>query len=643
MVIVIIGLLIISPWIRTTVNRQKKPWLVIAADNSVSMPPATGKEKFLSARKDLRDDLVKSLGDLFQVKEVHFGAQTADGFVGDFTDPVTDPGEFFEYLRVFARTHEMGGVLMNTDGVSTRGVTFDEAARNFPYPVSVLASGDSTRFPDVRIQEVVCNEWVRRNSTFPVRVYFNAGDYKGSSLKIRISGPKGVIERNVETTGQAPPYAEFQMESPDKGVMQMIATIVPETPDKNQDNNSKSFTVSVIEKEGEILCLYESPHPDIDAIVQALKGANTVKLTVIGAADYTSSDKRYDLVILHGLPSLKHPVHDLLVQTASSRIPILFIIGGTTDPDLFNQMKIGMIVGARRRAPEASRGILNPAFTLFNLPSDFGGHLATWPPLDLSFETYLPDPGSEILFKQKILNIELADPLTAFANARGTKYGFVCGEGIWLWRLHEFLEQKNHDYFDDWLSHLIQYLMTDDKNDRFKVIIPEELYAYTPVRITGHLLNNSLEAVNIPDVLFTVTNPAGEKTEYQMGRVGDYYELVINGFSPGTYRYEAQTKLGEENFKRDGVMNMMTRPIEQNAPVADFASLRFIAENTGGRFFLPGGEGEMITWLKGLKPSELKFRKEFKWYDLINFKWLLPFLVLLLAVEWFLRRWFGIL
>jgi hypothetical protein len=484
---------------------------------------------------------------------------------------------------------------------------------------------------------------VRKNSTFPVRVYYNTGDYPGSGFKLQILGQKGVIaEKLIETSSQVSPYSEFLIQAPDKGTMQLIARIVPDQPDKNQDNNSKRFSVKVIEQEGEILCLYEAAHPDIDAIAQALKGSNSLNINVLEASAFTKAEKDYNLIILHGLPSLKHPLGELIKNAADRQVPILFVTGRTTDPVLFNRINSGMVIDNRRKNGEAAQGILNPAFTLFTMPADFAAHLNAWPPLDLSFETYSLDPGSQILMKQKILSVELADPLIAFSITRGVKYGFFCGEGVWLWRLHEFLEQKNHDYFDEWLSRTVQYLMLDEKKDKFRITVPEELFAFSPVRINGHLLNSSMEPVNDPDVLFTVTDSSGQKTEFQMGRVNDYYELNINGFEPGTFRYAAETKLGTENFHREGVMTMMVRPVEQSGPVADFESLRSIAGQTSGKFFGPDQGNALFSYIKDLQPSDVKIKMEFKWYDLINFKWLLAVLIFLLALEWFLRRWFGI-
>jgi hypothetical protein len=643
LVIMLVGLLIISPWIRTAVTRENKQYYIIAQDNSVSIPPVKDKQAFLEARSGLLKKLVSGMSDRFVVKDIMFGSQAEEGEKGTFNDPLTDPGELFSYLRLFAKTHDLGGVFITSDGVATRGLTFSEAARNFPAPVTVLGSGDSTRFPDVRVQEVVCNEYVRKNSSFPVRVYFNTGDWKGGGFRIQITGPKGLIEEKIFPQGtQEAPYAEFLLKSPEKGVLQLVAKILTDQPDKNQDNNSKGFVVKVIEQEGEVLCLYESAHPDIDAVLESLSGTNSLNVKIQAVSEYTPSEKNYDLIILHGLPSLRYPMEELLKKTNVLQIPLLLIISSTTDPILFSRIHAGMSIDNRRKSGESAQGIHNPSFTLFNLPPDFNNHLNNWPPLGLSFETYKADPGSQIQMNQKILNIELPDPLVSFSGTRGQKFGIICGEGIWLWRLHEYLEQKNHDYFDDWLSRAVQYLMLDEKRDRFSVVIPEELYAYSPVRISGHLLNNSLEAVNDPEVNFSVIDSSGQKSEFQMGRTNDYYELNINGFAPGTYRYEAETKLGEENLRREGTMSMMVRQVEQTDPVADFGSLRSMAGNTNGEFFGPGQESQLISYLSGLEPSELKVKKEFKWYDLINFKWLLGLIVLFLAMEWFLRRWFGI-
>jgi hypothetical protein len=643
LVILITGLLIISPWIRTSVTRKNLPWFIIARDNSVSVPPPGDSSGIIRNSEVLQDRLRKSLEGRFQVKEVLFGAAAVDGGKISYSDEITDPGDLFKYLKLFSRTHDIGGLLLASDGIATRGISFGEAASDFPSPVSVLASGDSARYPDVRIQDVVTNERVRRNSAFPVRVYFNTSGYSSGGLKVQISGSNGIIAEQVIPNPQtAPPFADFSLQSAERGTMQLTAIIVPDEPDRNQDNNSRRFSVKVSAEEGEVLILFEAPHPDINAAAEALKEASVLNVTLMNAADYAGTEKDFDLVVFHGLPSLKHPMGLLMQLVTEKQWPALFILTGTTEPALLNREGHGMTIGEKRRKGEAARGLMNPVFNLFSLPPDFSAHLANWPPLDLAFETYSADPGSQAVMFQKILSVELNDPLVVFASSRGVKFGYICGEGIWLWRMHEYYEQRSSLYFDEWFSKMVQYLMTDEKQDRFRIVVPDELFAYSTIRINAHLLNKTMEEVNEPDVNFTITDSAGGRTEFPMGRVNDFYELNINGFAPGNYRYSATANFGGESFTREGDLAMQTRQVEQRYPPADYRGLRLIASKTGGTFFSPGDEDRLVDDLEKLKPAAEKVRQEFKWFDLINLKWLLPMLFLLLAMEWFLRRWFGI-
>ena len=643
MVIMITGLLIISPWIRTTVKRQRQPWFIIARDNSVSITQGSGTDDLVRSSGSLDGKLKSGLSSRYQVKEVLFGSSVREGDAATFTDDITDPGALFDYLRQFSRTHDLGGILLASDGVATRGVSFSEAASGLSFPVYVMASGDSVATADVRIREVVTNERVRRNSTFPVRVYFNADGYSGAGVKVKINGSKGVLaEQVIPNPGQAPPYADFSLQSPDKGIMQLTAVVEPEIPDKNLDNNHMRFSVKVVGEEGEVLFVYEAPHPDIDAAMQALRETSALNITKMSASEYLPTDKKYDLVILHGLPSFSHPLGPLMKMISDRQVPVLYLLTATTDPTALNRERKGITLGEKRRKGEAARGILNQSFNLFNLPADFASHLATWPPLMLGFESAIADPGAQVMLFQKILNLELSDPLAYFISTGGSRYGYVCGEGIWLWRLHEYLEQKNHAYFDEWFSKSVQYLMADEREERFRVNVPEELFGWSSVRINAHLLNKSLEEINDPEVSFKVTDSAGRQTDYQMGRINDYYELIINGFAPGNYRYAASVDFGSEKFLREGDLIMLPRQVEQVDPAADYPSLRLAASASGGYFFKTGEEDKLIDFLEKLKPAAQNLKPEYKWFDLINFKWLLLILFVLLAMEWFLRRWFGI-
>jgi hypothetical protein len=331
----------------------------------------------------------------------------------------------------------------------------------------------------------------------------------------------------------------------------------------------------------------------------------------------------------------------VLEEVRSRGVPVLFIISATTDSELFNQIASGLAVNIRRKAAEPVQGSLSPAFSLFTLPEGFLEHLQAWPPLETWFETYSSEPSAIPFLTQKIRQLELADPLILFVKENGAKMGFITGEGIWKWRMHDYLEFNDHLVFDELVSRMMQYLIQDEKADRFIVTIPDELYEFSGIRFTARLQNNSLESVNQPDVSLQIMDSARQTSEYVMGRVSDYYELDLNGFQAGEYQFTAETQLGPERFTKKGNMIVRHRVLEQKVPVADYQDLRLVSYLTGGSFYAEADGDQLVKQLSETRPETVNIRPEYKWYDLINLTWLLGMLIILLALEWFLRRWYG--
>ncbi len=436
-------------------------------------------------------------------------------------------------------------------------------------------------------------------------------------------------------------YIDFEILAPEQGTLFLEASIIAGTTDKNTDNNTKTFQVKVIGKDARVLAVYSAPHPDINALGQALSGSTQIRFDKQSVSEFTVIPAECDLIILHNLPSLKDPVKNMLVEASERQIPVLFIIGGQTYPLAFNVLEGAVQISGHRREPEAISGVVSGLFSAFVLPERIIEHVETWPPLEVTFESFSGNNAREVLFKQKIRSIELNEPLIFLSKSQGGKLGIIAGEGIWRWRLHDYLEFGDHVVFDELFTSLIQYLLNDEDDNRFTVDVQEGLTGFSPIRVNARLRNPSQELVNDPDVSLTVSDSAGQKSEYKMGRVGKFYEISLTGFPEGEYQYVAETELGIEKFRQQGKMVIQKKMVEQLAPASDFSSLRLVSRSTGGSFFPESQGALLLEEIRKIKPADIPVRTENKWYDLINLQWILGILILMLSLEWFLRRWFG--
>jgi hypothetical protein len=110
----------------------------------------------------------------------------------------------------------------------------------------------------------------------------------------------------------------------------------------------------------------------------------------------------------------------------------------------------------------------------------------------------------------------------------------------------------------------------------------------------------------------------------------------------GEYSFTASTQLGETEYSESGNFSVNKIQIEMVKTEADFQVLNQIADKTGGGFFLAKDVERLIEQLKEdpqlqSKQVELQVYKE-----LLSMKWLFFLMLFLLALEWFLRKFWGI-
>ena len=75
--------------------------------------------------------------------------------------------------------------------------------------------------------------------------------------------------------------------------------------------------------------------------------------------------------------------------------------------------------------------------------------------------------------------------------------------------------------------------------------------------------------------------------------------------------------------------------------VANHRLLNTIAENSGGRFYFPDELTALQTDLKNRDDMVTVVYQEKEFDDLIDYKWVFFLVVLLISVEWFVRKFQG--
>ncbi|MFN9800768.1 MAG: hypothetical protein ACK54P_12210, partial [Bacteroidota bacterium] len=245
--------------------------------------------------------------------------------------------------------------------------------------------------------------------------------------------------------------------------------------------------------------------------------------------------------------------------------------------------------------------------------------------------------GSTTFITQQVGRISTQRPLIAFNRYGDSRVGLICGEGIWRWRLGAFQQYESHDAFTEWATKVVQYLAAKDDKSLFRVSGAQNIQENMPVIFQAEVYNESYEPQADKDVRMSIRNEEDEEFDYTFSSSGVRYTLNTGKLPPGNYRYRA-TVAGTSLPAETGEFSVIPLQLESAATIADHRLLRKLAEENGGALVQPDAMQElpgMIARISAVAPVSYE-NKELT--DLINFRWLLAIILLLLSAEWLLRK-----
>jgi hypothetical protein len=633
----IISFLLLSPLLKSTSNRLEKPLIIIAQDASASISAAFPKGfDSLAYHQDLKK-LADDLKSDYEVKVLHFGDAIKPDF--DFKQPSeqTDFSQLFDFIKDQYANRNIGAVVLASDGIINRGSNPIEAIKNGTWPIYSIALGDTIPKKDVVLSRVNYNNIVYLGNDHQLEIQVSAFKAKGVNTVLSIAtndGQNKSIPLNIEDNDWRKTF-NINLEARKKGIQKIVISVRPVAGELSTQNNQQTIFVEVLDGREQVLILADAPHPDISALKQAIENNKNYEVKVAFAEALPANMKDYGLIVFHSLPSIHHPITQILAQTASK--PRWFIVGSETNTSSLSQQQNLLNITSGGVSQEYL-ATLNQNFYAFNLTDQTKEALGTLAPLTAPFGNYSLKTAGLVMFNQKIGNVATSAPLLSFGNEGGVKTAVLTGEGIWRWRLDDFEKNENHDAVDELITKTVQYLSSKDDKRKFRVYPAKNRFAENEhVLLNAELYNDSYELNNEPDVSIDLRSD-GKSYSFLFSKVGKAYQLDAGFLPAGEYTFEAKTKLGNVSAKVNGQFLVEELNVELMQTTADHQLLYNIAAQSGGKMV----DAQDIKTLGNLIASKESVKtvsyEEKSYENLINLKWIFALILLLLSIEWFLRK-----
>ncbi len=638
----LLGILLIGILFEAVSYRTEKPVFINLVDNSSSMRNYSDSSRIREDISDFRRQLQERYGERFEVIDYSIGSVFRQSDSLDFEEQRSALADAFTSIRELYYNRNIGGISFFSDGNYNEGVNPVYTAEKIQLtPVFTIGTGDTTPKRDQLIRNVTANEIAFYRNKFPVQVDLEALKIGQANVQVSIehNGKRVASEQvNYQNDSYEFKQVSFLLDADQVGYQRYSVVLSRLDNEYNYDNNRRDFYVEILDSRNKVLLLAGAPSPDIAAVKGVADLDENIEVQSKLVDEWDRSLENTDLVIWHE-PGIRFSaeINNLILK---SGVPVLYFVGPNTPYRVIQQLDIGLRGATRDQADEV-QVVFNSTFREFEISDELKSALRSYPPVRSRFGNVSLSPGNTVFLNQQVGGITKQEPLIYFGSHGDTRYGVIYGTGIWRWKLSEYAHSSDSKGFTELIRKINQYLVVKQNTSNLRISLPRRFTSDEDVSVKAEFYNEALEPVTTPDIDFVLTDEQGKVFRNRFARAGNYYKLSLGTLRSGRYTWHAETKFNGKSYEKNGVFVVEDLRLEDLSTHASHGILKAIATGSGGKFYTLGQTAQLLDEIGKREDIASVAYKESTFNDLIDYKWLLFLLVLLLTAEWFIRRWLG--
>ncbi len=625
-------LLLINPKFQQVKLSVERPNLVVAVDNSNSMEHLGQSKKI----KDLVERLSNNsdLKEKFNLQFYSFGGQLKPLDLLTFDETQTNINASFNQLsQVYKQS--IAPTIIITDGNQTFGS--DYAYSPYKQPIYPVICGDTINYVDLKIEQLNVNKYAYLKNKFPVESI------------LTYNGDVAITTKFVVTNGSAVVYSEtinfsknsnsktlhFSLPANSVGVHVYKATLEPLKSEINTINNSKNFAVEVIDQKTKIALVTDVMHPDVGAFKKSIESNEQRFVTIINSNEALTQINDFQLFIIYQ-PNYKF---NKLYEALNAENKNRFVVVGTkTDLNFINKINLGYSHEITNQL-ESYQASLNRNYTSFLIDAiDF----ESFPPLNAHYGLATFSVPFETILTKTVNGISKNSPLLATFETNGRREAVLFGENIWQWRAQSYLNSKSFQEFDEFIGKLVQYLGTNKLKSRLNVDYQSFYYGNTNVIISAEFFDKNYIFDGRESLKITVkdTKSTFVKT-FPFTLNSSNYQVDLSSLPPAEYNFTVNAS--NENIAVSGQFKLLEYNVEQQFLNANVLKLQQLAtKNSGKSYFVDNTENLVNDLLTDVRFASIQ-KSHKNSLPLIDWKYLLIIIAVSLSLEWFLRKYNGLI
>jgi len=652
--LVLIITLLFEPSISLIHSFKVQSKSILLIDNSSSIVNKDSLNRSNNTQKFISDFTSSVSGN---IEYFSFGKDVVPIIINDnfnllFDESITN----FDNLANYFKTEDnISSITIISDGIFNSGTNSYSKFEKLNIPIYTIAIGDTTHPSDISVKKVIYNKLIYINKTTEIKTVIRNTNLAGRKVFVTLYDNSGMLgKEQIKLNENGVNSITFDYEPLSLGKQKLTLKVSQLSEEEIHENNSYPFILDVLNDKIKILLIAGAPSSDLSMLTQSLDINENISLNKIvqitnnkflDISNITSELDSADIIMMLDFPTVNTPlklISDVKRTLVSKQKPFFFFLSQAVEHKKLNLLReeLPFVVS------KISQNEILVQPKIKSLSNTLLRNTIGWnklPPIYMNTSTLRLKSGTTILAVGNNRNRALNFPLLFSSNIASSRSIVLNGYNFWKWNLQS--DNSVDNLFNQFITDAIKWLFANKNQKRVFVNTSKDLYnSNESIDFIGNAYDESLSSRNDAVFNINITSNNFEKTLKLTSTESGKYEGSINISQSGNFNYSANISLpGEANKIVNGEFTISEINLENINFVLNSNYLKFISNITSGKSFDIKDYSNLFDEINKLSERQTKNEIIETKYSIWTNEWILALLILLLALEWIIRKKKGML
>jgi hypothetical protein len=640
-------------------QRSEKNRIIFVLDKSASMGIEKNGERRIDTAKNIIDKISTKIASDSRVTLYAFDLDTSK-IHQKLPDTTGGGTNIHRALKSIVKAEkDPEAIILLSDGNFTSGENPLYADFLNKIKLYTIGIGDTLEMPDILIADIKYNKLVYQNKPTQVEVDVLLRGIEQTSVSVTLRRDRKIVAiKKIEIKGDNSILPVQFIVNPEKlGLNRFEVEVEGLVTEKELQNNKNVFMIEVLKGKIHAALIASQPNFDVKFLRMLLSDIEDVRLSTAVASKGSQTfhapiNKVFDsldVLILHDFPSRstnREHVSVLNRELKNKRIPMLVIVSQQFTADQIQGINTFFPLKSVRllatpvttQVTTTPEGGVAPLLNVFDNLADNEKFWLKCPPIEYRYAQVQFDSESKILLQtQAILGDKNTQmPILILDKQKGRKSLLLLGAGFWRWHFSQAEERQFQLGWKKILHNMMRWLSSGGQDNNVVLTTAKKSYQVGEnVQVKSQVYDGSYIVVNDAMVKLLISGPTGSfEVESEFISDGNYSTKFMP-ISDGEYKVEATAWLNDVEMGRAKTEIYVT-PVNNEFTYTrqDYRLLKKLAEKSGGKYFNSSDASNLPNSLN----LSSKLVREEETFELWNKLPMLLSIILLLCVEWFIRK-----